>query len=576
MNRIPRTFINDLLTRCDIVELIDARVPLRKKGNNHTACCPFHNEKTPSFTVSATKQFYHCFGCGVNGNAISFLMEYDRLSFVEAIEQLASHYGLTVPRENDSSSPEKSPTPDLYSLMEKVAVFYQQQLRQYPPAIEYLKQRGLTGQIAKEFAIGYAPSLWDAVLKKFSQLNNELLTTGLAIKKTGNSFYDRFRDRIMFPIRDKRGRVMGFGGRVLGKEEPKYLNSPETPLFHKGSELYGLFEACHAVRDLQNLIVVEGYMDVIVLAQHGIRNVVATLGTATTADHIQRLFRLTSEIIFCFDGDRAGQAAAWKALEVTLPYLQDSRQARFLFLPESEDPDSLIRKEGAEKFTLYLKNATSLADFLFSALNKKSSTTTTEGKAHYAKLVAPLLNKLPEGVLQQLLFERLANAVKMDVATLKNITRDKQTVVAKTNQQKNLKRSPMRLAIALLLQNPKLISHLSEADEKLMLPGSGLFYELITLIKQTPELTTAALIEYWRDKAEYSLLTQLASLEIGVHTTTGVEQEFIGTYTRLQQLNREKTIELLMAKADLLTTEEKKILQRLIAINKNESTGHEA
>lgn len=566
MNRIPRTFINELLTRCDIVELIDARVPLKKKGNNYSACCPFHQEKTPSFTVNQPKQFYHCFGCNASGNAISFLMEFDRLTFVEAIEQLAASLSLVVPRENDSSPPVKSPAPDLYSLMEKVSLFYQQQLRIYSPAIDYLKQRGLSGQVAKEFGIGYAPAGWENLLKKFNQ-PKELLTTGLLIKKTENNFYDRFRDRIMFPIRDKRNRVIGFGGRVLGDGEPKYLNSPETPLFHKGSELYGLFEACRAVRDLTKLIVVEGYMDVVALAQHGIRNVVATLGTATTSDHIQRLFRVTPEIIFCFDGDRAGRAAAWKALEVTLPYLQDGRQANFLFLPERDDPDSLVRKEGTEKFIARINQATSFADFLFTTLNTQANVATAEGKAHYAKLAIPLLNKLPEGVLQQLLFERLANTVRMEVNTLKNITRDKKTISYQTPTTKNLKRSPMRLAIALLLQNPSLIEHTTEINEKLTIPGSELLNELISLIKQSPEATTAVLVEYWRDKPEYSLMTQLASWNTDV-PTSGIEQEFLGILARLHQLNRETRIEELMGRADQLTSEEKRILQNLIASNK--------
>jgi DNA primase len=566
MNRIPRTFINELLTRCDIVELIDARVPLRKKGANHSACCPFHNEKTPSFTVSQAKQFYHCFGCGANGNAIGFLMEFDRLTFVEAIEQLAAYCGLTVPRENDAAPIAKSVSPDLYQLMEKVAVFYQQQLRQHLPAIDYLKQRGLSGQIAKEFGIGYAPDSWDAVLKKINQVA-ELASAGLIIEKAKNNFYDRFRDRIMFPIRDKRGRVIGFGGRILDKGEPKYLNSPETPIFHKGSELYGLYEACQAQRNLTSLLVVEGYMDVVALAQHNIHNVVATLGTATTAEHIQRLFRLVPEIIFCFDGDRAGQAAAWKALDVTLPYLQDGRQAKFLLLPENEDPDSLVRKEGTEKFMARANNATSLADFLFVYLSKQTNMTSAEGKARYAKLVVPLLHKLPTGVLQQLLFERLANAVRMEVDTLKNITREKTVATSTLNAQKSLKRSPMRMAIALLLQHPQLVQSLPDAREQWILPGSELLKELIDLLKQTPQLTTAVLVEYWRDRAEHVLLSQLASWDLAL-PEAGVEQEFLGTITRLQQMNKAQLAEQLMGRIDNLSDAERMTLQKLITTDK--------
>jgi DNA primase len=571
MSRIPREFINELLVRCDIVELIDARVPLRKKGNNYSACCPFHTEKTPSFTVSPAKQFYHCFGCGVNGNAISFLMDHDRLSFVEAVEQLATNLGLTIPQESGAATSHRQQHPDLYQLMDQVAVYYQQQLRATPQAITYLKQRGVTGQIAKEFRIGYAPSNWDSVLKKFgssAELITQLITAGLIIKKTENNHYDRFRDRIMFPIRDRRGRVIAFGGRVIGNDEPKYLNSPETPIFHKGSELYGLFEACQATRNLTRLLVVEGYMDVIALAQHDIRNVIATLGTATTADHIQRLSRITQEIIFCFDGDRAGQAAAWRALETTLPLVQDGIQVRFLFLPEEEDPDSLVRKEGAEQFDKRIDKASSLADFLFATLSKKIDLSTAEGKARFAKNIVPLLNKLPSGVFQHMLFERLANTVRMDVNTLKNLTRSKTKSSTTTSDKKpELKRSPMRLAIALLLQNPNLAQNLPTLSETFILPGSQLLIELINLIRQTPNLNTAALIEGWRDRPEYSLLTQLATLEIGI-PTQGVEQELLGTLGRLEQANRERLVEQLLAKVDQLTDTEKMMLQKLIAIDR--------
>lgn len=565
MSLIPRNFINELLARSDIVELIDTRVPLRKKGNNYSACCPFHNEKTPSFTVSAPKQFYHCFGCGANGNAISFLMDYDRLSFVEAIEQLAAQLGMTVPRESGAAPTTIQQHPDLYPLMEKVTQFYQQQLRQHQPAIDYLKQRGLSGHIAKEFRIGYAPAEWDAVLKNFNQ-TTDLMTTGLIIKKTEQNYYDRFRDRIMFPIRDRRGRIIGFGGRVLdNKEEPKYLNSPETAIFHKGTELYGIFEACQASRNITRLLVVEGYMDVVALAQHDIRYAVATMGTATTADHIQRLFRISQEVIFCFDGDRAGQAAAWKALETTLPLMQDGWQVRFLFLPEGEDPDSLVRKEGKEQFSIRLDKATSLTDYLFSHLHKQADVSSAEGKARFAKLAIPLINKLPAGVFQQLLFERLANAVRMDVSTLKNFTHsNSKTITTITSSKKSAtpKRSAMRLALALLLQHPNLIHSLLDTDEKLILPGSEVLTELIHLIKQTPDLNTAAIIEYWRDRPEHALLAQLASWEIGV-PADGIEQEFMGTMLFLQRLNREKIMERFSANIDQLSVDEKRVLLKL-------------
>lgn len=575
MSLIPRAFINELLTRCDIVELIDARVSLKKKGNNYSACCPFHNEKTPSFTVSQNKQFYHCFGCGANGNILSFLMNYDRLTFVEAIEYLAAQQGMTVPRADGQLIPLKHP--DLYQLMEQVAVFYQRQLREYPTAIDYLKQRGLTGESAREFRIGYARSAWDGLVKHFATTKGvlpQLVTAGLIIKKTEGGYYDRFRDRIMFPIRDQRGRIIGFGGRVLANEEPKYLNSPETPVFHKGRELYGLFEACQATRNLPCLFVVEGYMDVIALAQFGIRQAVATLGTATTADHIQRLARMTQEIIFCFDGDKAGQTAAWRALETTLPLMQDGWQVRFLFLPGGEDPDSLVRKEGAQQFMARLQQASSLADFLFTTLSQGLELASAEGRARLTKLAMPLLNKLPLGVFQHMLFERLANLVRMDVHALKNLTQGQHkdmaaAPAATAKKSHNPRRSPMRLALALLLQYPNLVQSLPSAYTGLAIPGGKLLSELITLLKQTPDLTTAILVEYWRERPEYSLLVQLAGAELNI-PVGGVESEFLGVIVRLQQMYREKIIEQLLQKAsqNSLSEEDKRTLQQLIAVDK--------
>ncbi len=577
MSLIPRSFINEILARCDVVEIIDARVPLKKKGNNHTACCPFHNEKTPSFTVSATKQFYHCFGCGANGNAIGFLMDYEHLSFVEAVEQLASQLGMEVPREakGETKSVAAAIAPDLYQLLEQVARFYKNQLSSNQVAVNYLKQRGLTGEIAKDFMIGYSPDSWDSVYQKFGtnkEAIESLLIAGLLIKKQeGNGYYDRFRDRIMFPIRDRRGRVIGFGGRILEKGEPKYLNSPETPVFHKGSELYGLHEALQTDRNINKLIVVEGYMDVVALAQYGIRNAVATLGTATTADHIQRLFRVVQEVIFCFDGDRAGQAAAWKALEVTLPLLQDGWQVRFLLLPEGEDPDSMVRKEGQENFIERVNNASSLADFLFATLSQSIDLTTAEGKARLAKLAVPLINKLPAGVFQQLLFERLANRVRMDVGILRNVTKapaQRLTTPVSIRQNNITRLSPMRLAIALLIQNPTIIHSMPEGVEyeHTVLPGSTLLQELMSVITESKDLSTGALLEYWRDRPEQDYLAKLAAWEINI-PQEGIEQEFLGTLARLQQLQRENQMEALLQKGNL-TEEERQLLQTLLATSK--------
>lgn len=571
LNRIPREFINEVLARSDIVELIDVRVPLKKKGNNYSACCPFHNEKTPSFTVSQNKQFYYCFGCGKNGNVISFLMDYDHFSFIEAIEHLANHLGLQIPREVERAKPKASP--DLYDIMAQAARFYQQELRKYPVAIEYLKSRGLSGQIAKEFAIGYAPAGWDGLLKTINQAQL-LLTTGLVIKKSEGGFYDRFRDRIMFPIRDRRGRVIAFGGRIIHNGEPKYLNSPETPIFHKGSELYGLYEACQAVRQISRLIVVEGYMDVVALAQHDIRNVVATLGTATTADHISRLFRLTQEVIFCFDGDNAGRTAAWRALENTLPVLQDGWQVKFLFLPQGEDPDSFVRKNGAENFNKQLDHATSLPEFFLNHLAAQVDLGSMEGKAKLAKLAVPLLNKIPLGVFQQLLFEKLAQLVRMDVKTLRELTGAKITVKKNEPVQKQTtanKRSLMRLMIALLIQHPELIQHLDENSViNFTLPGSELLKEIFAVLKYSTNLNTGMLLENWRERDDYNLLAQLAAWDLQI-PVEGTLEEFKGIVAALYKQNRESQIEYLLQRANLgqLSTEEKLNLQELIAANKS-------
>jgi len=374
--RIPQHFIDDLLTRIDIVEVIDHRVPLKKAGHEYKACCPFHGEKTPSFTVSQVKQFYHCFGCGEHGNAISFLMDYEHMDFVEAIEALAHGAGIEVPREAGTDQAPQSSNQAAYDLLEQTAQYYQQQLRDHAEAqraVDYLKERGLTGEVAARFGIGFAPPGWDNLTRALGndkKIQQELLNTGLVIERNDSSgIYDRFRDRIQFPIHDRRGRTIGFGGRVINKDDtPKYLNSPETPVFHKGRELYGLYEARKAMRKLVRILVVEGYMDVVALAQFDINYAVATLGTATTHDHLETLFRTVPEIIFCFDGDRAGRQAAWRALENTLPVLRDGRAARFLFLPDGEDPDSQVRKTGKTGFEAAMDQATHLSDFFFDQL----------------------------------------------------------------------------------------------------------------------------------------------------------------------------------------------------------------
>ena len=425
--RIPQYFIDDLLARIDIVDIVDNRVKLKKTGRNYSACCPFHKEKTPSFTVSPDKQFYYCFGCGASGNALGFVMDHDHLDFLTAVDSLAGIMGLEIPKEQNDIRRRGPDNTELYGLMNKAVEFYIQQLRQHNQssrAINYLKGRGLDGQIAKNFAIGFAPPGWNNLQNDLGgspEKEKKLINTGMLVENEDSGrIYDRFRDRIMFPIRDSRGRYIAFGGRVLGDEKPKYLNSPESPIFHKGKELYGLYEARQANRKLNRIIVVEGYMDVVALAQQGITTSVATLGTATTADHMQRLFKVVPEVLFCFDGDDAGRRAAWRALESTLPNMTDGRQARFMFLPQGEDPDSMVRQEGAEHFLERLQSqALSLDNFLFRELEDGLDLTTMDGRARLAKLAQPYLSKLPEGLFYQLLIKKLADITGLDSNYLK-------------------------------------------------------------------------------------------------------------------------------------------------------------
>ncbi|MDO3383517.1 DNA primase [Gilvimarinus algae] len=430
MSRIPQSFIDELLDRVDIVEVVDHRVKLKKTGKNYAACCPFHDEKTPSFTVSPDKQFYYCFGCGASGNAVGFIMDYERIAFPEAVEQLAHLCGLDVPKEEatPASSRQERLRKRLYELLEKACDYYADQLRHHPgraKAVDYLKGRGLDGRIARDYGIGYAPPGWDNLLKALGTSAEErdgLLTAGMLIQPEGSDrLYDRFRYRIMFPIRDTRGRVIGFGGRVLGDDKPKYLNSPETPVFHKGQELYGLHEARLAYRNLPRLLVVEGYMDVVSLAQFGIRYGVATLGTACGEEHLQRAFRYTSEVVFCFDGDSAGRRAATRALESALPAMTDGRQVKFLFLPEGEDPDTLVRQIGPDKFENLINMAVPLEDYLFDAAAEGINIRTMEGRAHLSKRAAPLLAQLPKGVFKELMFDALANRTGLNRATLEEL-----------------------------------------------------------------------------------------------------------------------------------------------------------
>ncbi|WDG07986.1 DNA primase [Vibrio campbellii] len=577
---IPRSFIDDLLARLDIVDIIDARVKLKKKGKNYGACCPFHNEKTPSFSVSQEKQFYHCFGCGVHGNAIDFIMEFERLEFVEAIEELASYLGLDVPREQRSggggqfnSGPQASSSEkrNLYDLMGSIAQFYRNQLKQPASkvAIEYLKDRGLSGEIVQKFGIGYVADEWDLVRKNFGQNKDNqdmLVTGGMLIENDKGNRYDRFRGRIMFPIRDRRGRVIGFGGRVLGDGTPKYLNSPETPIFHKGKELYGLYEVLQAYREPPRVLVVEGYMDVVALAQYGVDYSVASLGTSTTGDHIQMLFRQTNTVVCCYDGDRAGKEAAWRALENALQYLKTGNTLKFLFLPDGEDPDSYVRKYGKQAFEQQIEQATPLSSYLFDNLIELNQINlgNNEGKSALRAYASALIDKIPDPYFQELLEKLLDERTGFD-----NRLRQPRKKTSETRPQphKEIKRTPMREVIALLIQNPsyaQMVPDLSSVRE-LSIPGLSLFVDVLDKCQAHPHINTGQLLEHWRNSQNETLLSRLASWDIPLDEDNQ-EEIFLDSLDKIIAQCVEKQIENLQAKARSvgLSAEEKRELLALM------------
>ena len=571
--RIPQEFLDQLLARADLVEIVNARVPLRRAGHEFMACCPFHAEKTPSFSVSPRKQFYHCFGCGAHGNAIGFLMAYERLEFLDAVEELARPLGLELPQH--AAGEQGASIKPLLHWLAQAERFYRQQLREHPlrqRAVEYLRQRGLTGQIAGAFGIGYAPPGWDALaqtLREAGAPTEELLAAGLISRDEQGRARDRFRDRIVFPIRDRRGRVIGFGGRALdGETTPKYLNSPETPVFHKGSELYGLYQARTHGAAPQRLVVVEGYMDVVALAQHEVWYAVATLGTATTAEHIERLFRAVGDVVFCFDGDRAGRAAAWRALDSTLPFLRDGREARFLFLPEGEDPDSLIRAEGREAFERRLAQATPLADYLFSELGARTDTNTLAGRARLAELARPLLQKLPDGHFRELMEARLRQEAHVTNTRLRPPPAHS---ISPADHNLPLTRTPLRKAIALLLYRPELAQlppqfELIRHDDGEL--GVKVLAELIALLRVNPNLNTAALLERYRDTREGAILERLAAWQPEVSEQEyQFEQEFRDIIAALERRGdlRERLPDMLLQRGSprALSLEEREAVRNL-------------
>ncbi len=548
--QIPRPFIDDLLARTDIVELIDQRVPLKKAGKNYAACCPFHSEKSPSFTVSADKQFYHCFGCGAHGNAISFMMAFEQLEFVEAIEELAKMHHLEVPREGGQKAYQQGSADD-YSQMEKAAKIYQAQLQNSENALAYVAKRGLSADTIQKYSIGYAPDSWDLLLKQLATTRagrDQLFELKLTNRNDNGREYDFFRDRLMFPIRDKRGRVIGFGGRVLGDGTPKYLNSPETRLFHKGRELYGLYEARQQQERLSMLLVVEGYMDVVALSQFGIEFAVACLGTATTGDHMQTMFRYTPTVVCCYDGDRAGRDAAWRALQSALPHLKDGVELKFVFLPDGEDPDTLVRKEGKEAFVSRLQQAQSLSNYLFEHLLAEIDVNSDAGKSALWNRANELILQVPSEFYRDTLQERLANLVGRP--------RSSQTQVktAKTNPAVTTatKITPMRRAIALLLQHPALAAVMPQAPElaQANLPGIEILLALQHKLLEQPDLTTAQLLEHWRGAVEYNILSKLALWEHQV-ADEQLTADFLDTFRAIEDQYLQQRLEALQRKDQL-------------------------
>jgi DNA primase len=551
---IPSRFIDDLLSRIDILDVVEPRVKLRKSGKNYSGLCPFHQEKSPSFTVQPEKQFYYCFGCGSGGNALGFIMNFENLDFPEAVEVLAKSIGVDVPREDSGTTKQSNSRHDaLLALLQDISAFYQQQLRTHPQkqrAVDYLKKRGLSGEIARDYGLGYAPPGWDNVLKAFGtdkEKQTQLLEGGMLIENPDNQrnpLYDRFRDRIMYPIRDSRGRVIGFGGRVLGDDKPKYLNSPETPVFHKGEELYGLYEARKKLRNPQRFLIVEGYMDVIALAQNGIHYSVATLGTATSASHLRILFKIVPEVVFCFDGDNAGREAAWRALQQVLPLMEDGRSARFLFLPEGQDPDTQVRAIGATAFEASLGKATRLADFFFDTLSARTDRNSMEGKALISKLAQPFLEKLPKGVFRQLMFDHLAQltGVKADAApapVMQPAPPMGEPPPGLMPPRPSFARQPARLArprvewspcmrlVNLLIRKPDIISQVTIPDElgEIRTEDMDLLLKVLEIARAWPNSSTEELMSRIYATAYGSQLTELFGKEL-ITPQEGMVDEF--------------------------------------------------
>ncbi|MBI5751394.1 MAG: DNA primase [Hydrogenophilales bacterium] len=571
---IPQSFIQELLNRLDIVDVVERYVPLKKAGANYVACCPFHNEKTPSFSVSPAKQFYHCFGCGAHGSAISFVMEHQGLNFPEAVEELAKNIGLPVPhettqREQDTRTAIAAGLPET---MQQALRYYREQLKLSEPAIQYFKGRGVSGDIAAKFGLGYAPEGWQNLSAVFPDYatSTALVETGLIIENDEGRRYDRFRDRVMFPILNARGNVIGFGGRVLGAGEPKYLNSPETALFQKGQELYGLFQARNAIRNAGRVLVVEGYMDVVALVQHGVEYAVATLGTATTPVHVQKLLRAADEIIFCFDGDKAGRRAAWRALENSLGALTDSARLLFLFLPEGEDPDTYVRQVGKNGFEASYGDALTLSQFLFKEITRELNLTTDEGRAKLVQTAKPLIEKIAAPALQMMLRKRLAELTGLSAAELTSLLPQTSAAVPTRAPKVKSRRAPSlaRQLLRMVLLRPDL------AREAAMEPLDEENAEVhalrgvLDLIRRQPQIDThAAILEALRGAPEEALLAEVAGEALAWDEAFDVAQEFNGALEQLRAQARQKRIDslLALAKTQALSPEQKQALTRELA-----------
>lgn len=598
MGRIPQHFIDELIARADIVEVIGARVQLKKSGREFKACCPFHNEKTPSFWVSPDKQFYHCFGCGKHGTVLGFLMDHDHMAFPEAVEELATRLGLEVPHEGGADAGPRRADEPLYELMARVAKFYAEALAREPRARDYAARRGLTAATVERFGIGYAPNSWNEVLKRFGGGEAErkrLAEAGLVIERErgqvsgGERYYDRFRDRLMFPIRDARGRVIAFGGRVIDAGEPKYLNSPETVLFHKGRELYALYETRRARTNLTRLVIVEGYMDAVRLHQSGIDYAVATLGTATTAEHLRRIFRVVPAVVFAFDGDRAGRAAAWRALQQALPEAREGRELRFLFLPQGHDPDTLVAEEGREAFEARLADAVPLSEYLVSELSEQSELKSADGRARFAENARPLFTKVPAGVYRELLLERLAEVVGLPPARLEELWHGRAAPAAVPAPAPPPparvaigagRGSLVRQAIVRLLHYPAIAAEVSPAERAGLdaseEPGVALLRELLDNLKATPAQIPAQVIVRWEGREEVESLKKLLDREEVISDAPAAAGELRAALVRLADQAARRRLEALEAKerAGDLSSSEREEFQRLISrLSRREAGG---